>query len=122
MKEEVSADLVRQICLIHTSDDLTAWKQDHKITIDLIHNVMTEVRRLLEIAEFEPAGRLSEWCMLLVEELPDPGLRARAMVTRGIALARVDEHAKAVTYYDEALRIYEEAGEELMAAKARQNR
>lgn len=87
-----------------------------------IHDLMAEVRRLLEAAEFDSALRLSERCMSLAERVPDPILKAQAMVTRGIALARVDEHAKAVTHYDEALRIYEEAGQDLPAAKARLNR
>src|SRR5579862_9199909 len=67
-----------------------------------IHDLMAEVRRLLESAEFDSALRLSERCISLAERVSDPILKAQAMVTRGIALARVDEHAKAVPYYDEA--------------------
>src|SRR5438477_659905 len=88
----------------------------------MIDDLMAEVRRLLEAADFDSALRLSERCMSLAENLSDPILKAKAMVTRGIALARVHEDARALTYYDEALRIYEHAGEQLLAARARQNR
>src|SRR5436309_14917159 len=102
MTKEASSDLVRELCRIQTSEDLTAWKQHREITPDQINAAMAEVRRLLEIADFELANRLSEWCLLLGQEFADPMIRARATVTRGIALARASEDARALPYYDEA--------------------
>jgi CHAT domain-containing protein len=128
MRNEVSSDpptpddLVRELCQIQTAEDLTNWKQGREITVDLISKLMVQVRRLLDSAQFDSAGRLSEWCVLLVQGLADPIIRASAAVTKGITLARVNEHAKALPYYDEALGLYEQAGDELYAAKVRMNR
>jgi tetratricopeptide (TPR) repeat protein len=122
MRKEASPELVRELCQIHTSEDLTAWKQHHEITVDLVNALMVEVRHLLEAAKFDLGGRLSEWCVLLGQELSDPMIRARILVTRGIALARLNENTRALEYFDEALALYEAAGDEVMAAKVRMNR
>ncbi|HYR43857.1 MAG TPA: CHAT domain-containing protein [Terriglobia bacterium] len=123
MRKEANLDLVRELCQIQPSADLTAWKQQHhEVKVELIHDAMIEVRRLLDAAEFDRAGRLSEWCVSLAQDLADPMIRARVLVTRGIALARVNEHANALSYFDEALCLYAAAGDEFMAAKVRINR
>ena len=122
MRKEVNLDLVHELCEIQPSGHITAWKQHHEVKVDLIHDAMIEVRRLLDAAEFDRAGRLAEWCVSLAEDLPDPMIRARALVTRGIALARVNDHANALSYFDEALCLYTAAGDEFMAAKVRINR
>src|SRR6266850_2447289 len=128
MRKEVSGtprtpgNLVDEVCQIQNAEELSNWKQQREITVDLISALMVEVRRLLDSAEFDSAGRLSEWCILLVQGLADPGIRASAAVTKGIALARVNEHAKALPYYDQALELYEQAGDELYASKVRMNR
>ena len=83
---------------------------------------MMAVRRHLDSAEFDSAGRLSDWCLLLAADLNDPMIQARATVTKGITLARANENAKALSYFDQAIRLYEEAGDELSSAKARLNR
>src|SRR5713101_5490894 len=122
MRKEANLDLVQELCETQPSGDLSVWKQHHEVRTDLIHDAMVEVRHLLDAAEFDRAGRLSEWCVSLAQDLPDPMIRARAFVTRGIALARVNDHANALSYFDEALCLYTAAGDEFMAAKVRINR
>src|SRR2546422_9000924 len=99
-------DLVGELCQIQTPENLSNWKQHHEITDNLIHEVMAAVRRLLENAEFDSAGRLSDWCISLAQDVADPMIRAGAGVTKGIALARVNEDARALPYFDEALQLY----------------
>jgi CHAT domain-containing protein/tetratricopeptide (TPR) repeat protein len=122
MTKKPSNDLVRELCQIQTPQDLTDWKKHHQVTVHLIDEAMVEVRRLLDSAAFDLAGRLSEWCILLSQEFTDPLIRARTTVTKGIALGRANDDAKALPYFDEALRLYEEAGDEVLAAKVRTNR
>ena len=123
---ELSSDgvdqLVSEISRIQTAGELAAWTQHHEITAELIRNMMSTVRRLLESADFESSGRLSEWCVFLAAELADPVLRAGAAVTKGITLARFNEDANALPYFNDALRLYEETGDEVLAAKVRMNR
>src|SRR2546421_3105821 len=127
MMKEVSNDppldeLVLELCHVQTPEDLAHWKQHREITGDLINAVTAEVRRLIDAANFDSAGRLSHWCLLLVQESADPIIKARAMVTKGLALARVNDVAQALPYFDEALQLYENAGEALDAARVRMNR
>jgi tetratricopeptide (TPR) repeat protein len=117
-----SNELIQELCQIHTSEELTNWKRQHPITPRLVDDAMAEVRRLLDRAAFEQAGRLSEWCISLSQELTDPVIKARTAVTRGIALVRISEEAAALPYFDDALRLYEEAGDEVLASKVRTNR
>src|SRR5881628_3237111 len=83
---------------------------------------MSAVRQLLDSAEFNLACRLADWCVLLAADFNDPMVRARATVTKGITLARRNENSKALPYFDEAIALYGEAGDELSAAKVRLNR
>src|SRR5438132_11273657 len=115
MESESNNDLVRELRRIQTSEDLNNWKQQHQITLDLINEFMADVRRLLDSAQLDAAGRLSEWCVLLADGLTDPvdrNVQANVLVTKGIALARVNDDVGAVTYFDRALQLYEQAGEE----------
>src|SRR6266568_4622670 len=73
-------------------------------------------------AKFDSANRLSDWCLALADSLGDAMVRARATVTKGITLARTSENAKALSYFDEAIRLYDEAGDQLSSAKVRLNR
>src|SRR5689334_15528855 len=114
-------ELVLELCHVETPEDLTDWKQHREITSGLINAVTAEVRRLIDAANLDLAGRLSHWCLLLVQESADPIMKARAMVSRGLALARVNDVAEALPYFDEALLLYENAGEELDAARVRMN-
>src|SRR5438876_2808510 len=98
------------------------WKNCHELSDRLINDVMLAVRHLLDSAEFNSANRLSDWCVVLAASLDDPAIKAGATVTKGITLARTNENAKALSYFDEAIRLYNEAGDELSAAKVRLNR
>src|SRR5262249_4440028 len=83
---------------------------------------MVAVRHLLDSAEFDSADRLSDWCLLLSTDLNNPIALARATVTKGLTLAKKSEDAKALSYFDEALCLYDEVGDELSSAKVRLNR
>ncbi len=115
-------DLVQQLCQIKTSQDLLHWKQHSAVTPELINAMMAAVRRLFEKPDPDTAGRLADWCILLVPDLDDQIMTAKATATKGIALARRHDHANSLSYFDEALRLYEHAGDELLAAKVRMNR
>src|ERR1041384_449930 len=106
MRSENSSDLVRELLHIQSSADLDNWKQQHDITSDLINEVMAEVRHLLEAGEFDAANLLSDWCVRLAEGLTDSMLQAGVAVTKGIALARRNEDASALPYFDRALQLY----------------
>jgi CHAT domain-containing protein len=83
---------------------------------------MAAVRQFLESAEFDSANRLSDWCLALADDLKDPTALARATVTKGIVLARANDNLNALAHLDQAIQLYEEAGDELSAAKVRLNR
>lgn len=102
--------------------ELSAWKARHKLSVALINEAMLSVRRLLEKADFETADRISDNCMALAREFRDPVITAHALTTKGVVLGRINEHAKALLYFDEALQLYEQAGEAFYAAKIRLNR
>ena len=98
------------------------WKRRHEVNDRFISELMRAVRCLLDSAKFDSANRLSDWCLALADSLGDAMVRARATVTKGITLARTSENAKALPYFDEAIRLYDEAGDELSSAKVRLNR
>src|SRR5437016_1929142 len=98
------------------------WKRRHEVNDRFISELMMAVRCLLDSAKFDSANRLSDWCLALADSLDDAMVRARATVTKGITLARTSENAKALPYFDEAIRLYDEAGDELSSAKVRLNR
>src|SRR5256712_2947143 len=98
------------------------WKRRHEVNDRFISELMMAVRCLLDSAKFDSANRLSDWCLALADSLGDAMVRARATVTKGITLARTSENAKALPYFDEAIRLYDEAGDELSSAKVRLNR
>jgi CHAT domain-containing protein len=83
---------------------------------------MKAVRSLLDDADFDSASRLSDWCLHLVIDLNDPVANARANVTKGITLARVNDNINALSYFDAAIRLFEDADDEHSAAKVRVNR
>jgi tetratricopeptide (TPR) repeat protein len=76
----------------------------------------------LDSAEFDLATRLADWCYLLTVESGDQLMRARGAVTKGITLARISDDVTALSYFDEAIRLFDEAGDELSSAKVRVNR
>src|SRR3989449_6484068 len=98
------------------------WKRRHEVNDRFISELMMAVRCLLDSAKFDSANRLSDWCLALADSLGDAMVLARATVTKGITLARTSENAKALSYFDEAIRLYDESGDELSSAKVRLNR
>ncbi len=115
-------DDVGQLCLISTIEELSLWKQGRPVTDELINKLMATVRQRLESADFKSANRLADWCLVLADDLKDPMAQARATVTKGIVLARANDNLSALTFLDEAIRLYEKAGDQLSAAKVRVNR
>src|SRR5437867_3403872 len=112
----------RDIPEVSFTDELRDWKRQHEVNDRFISELMTAVRSLLDSGKFDSANRLSDWCLELADTLGDAMVRARAAVTKGITLARTSENAKALSYFDEAIRLYDEAGDELSSAKVRLNR
>jgi tetratricopeptide (TPR) repeat protein len=118
----VADDLVRELCQVSTSEEFLDWRRNHEITDELINELMLAVRRLLDSAQFDSANRLSDWCLALTIDLKDLMAQARASVTKGIVLSRANSNSKALEYLDQAIHLYEEAGDEFSAAKVRVNR
>ncbi len=122
-KASVSREsLIRELSQLPAEENFSGWKQLHPITDDFINELIVTVRRQVDALDFEPASRLADWCVLFAHELGDPVMTARALVTKGIVLCRVNDHAIALTYFDDGLALYEKAGDEFFAAKVRMNR
>jgi tetratricopeptide (TPR) repeat protein len=115
-------DLVLDLLQVTNSEEFFRWKQNHEVTDELITALMVAVRRHLDSGEFDSATRLADWCLLLAAEKKDTLTEARAAVTKGITLARVSDDVQALAYFDEAIRLYDEAGDEVSSAKVRVNR
>src|ERR1051326_622668 len=115
-------DPVGELRQISTLQELLSWKQSHQVTKELIDEAMTIVRRLLDSGDFDSAAQLSDWCLLLAEDFNEVKTLAQAKVTKGITLARASEDILALSYFDEAIRLFERAGDELSSAKVRLNR
>ena len=115
-------NLIRELSRLPAEENFSNWKQLHPITEDLVNELIVTVRRQVDALDFEPASRLADWSVLFANELADAVVSARALVTKGIVLSRVNDHAIALTYFDDALALYEKAGDEFFAAKVRMNR
>ena len=113
---------VRNLSEIQTPEQLTDWTRNHAVTEEMINEVMVGVRSFLDSGEFQSAMRLSEWCLQLSENVPAVAVRARALVTRGITLARMDQLAESLPFLDAAIALYQSSGDELATAKVWMNR
>jgi CHAT domain-containing protein len=113
---------VRNLSEIQTPEQLTDWMRNHAVTEEMINEVMVGVRSFLDSGEFQSAMRLSEWCLQLSENVPAVAVRARALVTRGITLARMDQLAESLPFLDAAIALYQSSGDELATAKVWMNR
>src|SRR5947209_1069966 len=114
-------DLVRELSQVQNIDELREWKRGHEVTSDLISAVAAAVPRLIEAAEFGSADRLADWLVALAEGCK-PIDQARALTAKGIVLARIDRHPEALPYFDSAIAICQDVGDEPYAAKIRRNR
>ena len=113
---------MRHLCQIRTREELAAWKQREPITSELIAEIRSTVRRLVESADFDSAHRLSDWLLVLAADVGDPMTRAQAAQTKAVTLLRTNQDVRAVEYFDEAIRLYAESGDEFSAARARLDR
>ena len=94
------------------------------ITSELIDEIRSEVRRLVASADFDSADRLSDCCLLLAADVGDPLTRARAVRTKAATILRTNPNqtVRALQYYDDAIRLYDDSGDELSSAVIRLDR
>ena len=70
-------DRVHKLSQIRTPEEFAVWKQHGAVTSQIIDEITSEVRRLVDSADFDSAHRLSDWCLLLAADAGDPMTRAR---------------------------------------------
>src|SRR5207245_2671526 len=68
------------------------------------------------------ALRLSEWMVSVALDVKDPSLKALALRAKGSGLFSVDDYIQSIEYFDEALKIFCEVGDELEIARTMMNR
>jgi CHAT domain-containing protein len=107
---------------VHTPDEFALWKEGGAITSTLLNEIGSEARRLVEAGDFESAYRLSDWYLRLAGEIRDPAMRARAALTTAVTFLRTNQSARALEYFDEAIVLFLESGNELWSAIARVDR
>ena len=86
-------NFIRELLQFPAEENFSNWKRLHPITEDLVNELIVTVRRQVDALDFEPASRLADWCMLFAHELGDHVVTARALVTKGIVLSRINDHA-----------------------------
>ncbi len=115
-------DVVGELYRIGTAEELVRWRDHHVISPDLILNLIAEARRLREKRALDSALLLSEWSVLLADCLSDPVSKGRAIVSRAVTRVRMGDNAVALSDLNEALDLFEKAGNALWAANVRVNR
>jgi CHAT domain-containing protein len=115
------ADLVGQLEKVQNNAELDAWKHTHELSSDLLRALIARQHDLLT-ADPRVALRLSDWMLSIAFELEDPALRAFALRGKGSALVTIDDYFQGITYFDEALQIFGQAGNQLEVARTMMNR
>jgi tetratricopeptide (TPR) repeat protein len=114
-------DSVHKLSQIRTPEEFAVWKQHEAVTGELIEEIWSAVRRLLNAGDFDSAHRLSDWFVLLAAGV-DLKTQASAAQTRAITLFRTNQTTPALEYFDEAVRLYVESGDESSSARVRLDR
>src|SRR3989442_7951363 len=120
MKPELKK-LVEQLEKIKSIDELQAWKKDHELSKDLLKGALARSQDLLTISPKE-ALQLSEWALSVAFDLEDPWLEASALRAKGNALLFVDDYFLGLEYFEGALKLFTEIGDELEIARTMNSR
>ncbi|HEU5237474.1 MAG TPA: tetratricopeptide repeat protein, partial [Pyrinomonadaceae bacterium] len=114
-------ELIAQLETIKTINELDVWKAEHPLSRDLFDSLWTRQQDLLT-ADPRAALRLAEWMISIALDLRDPSMKAMALRAKGNALITVDDYHDALEYFEEALKIFRESGDELEIARTMMNR
>ena len=120
MKPELKK-LVEQLEKIKSIDELQAWKKDHELSKDLLKGALARSQDLLTISPKE-ALQLSEWALSVAFDLEDPWLEASALRAKGNALLFIDDYFLGLEYFEGALKLFTEIGDELEIARTMNSR
>src|SRR6185436_10334915 len=113
--------LVDELLQIQSLDQLKKWQFAHEINETLLKDLIFTIQDLFP-ADIKAAMRLSEWMIPLSIHHGDPFWKAAAVRVKGIALQRFDERQTSLDYFDEALKMFTELGNEHQMAVTRMNR
>jgi tetratricopeptide (TPR) repeat protein len=100
-------ELVNELLAVSNWGDLALWKREHEISLDLLRKIASRVQYLAG-SDARAALRLSEWAIDLSLDLGDRFGKALALRAKGEALVRMDDNVRAIEYFDEALKVYNE--------------
>src|SRR5437870_10848436 len=115
------ADFVGELEKNHSKEQLEAWTRSHELSRDLIQALMGRSQDLLTV-DPRAALRLSEWMISIAFEIQDPTAKALAFRAKGNALHGINDHFQAIQYFDHALKIFDEIGNELELTRTMMNR
>src|SRR5438132_9466464 len=115
MKPEL-IDLVAQLEAIGSPAELDGWKKSHDVSGELLESLWIRQQDLLT-ANPKAALRLSEWMISIALDLDQASLKATALRAKGNALVSVDDYVQAIEYFQEALKIFKELGDEMETAR-----
>ena len=120
MKSEMT-ELVAQLEAIESSAELDAWKETHESSSDLVRSIWERQQDLLT-ADPKAALRLAEWMISIALDLDEPSMKAMALRAKGNALVSLDAYTQGIEYFENALKIFAEAADELEIARTMMNR
>lgn len=112
---------VEELEKIESSAQLVQWKAEHALSEELVLAIWKRVQDLL-VSDPKAGLRLSEWMISIALDLKDPALKALALRGKANALVSVDEYVQSIEYFNEALEIFRQLGNELEIARTMMNR
>ncbi len=120
MKPEMN-HIIGELEKIETIGELEDWKRDHELSADLILGMGARLQDLLTV-DPKAALRLSEWMLSLALEIGELPVKGLALRAKGNALATADDYFQSMEYFDEALKVFSQIGDELEVARTMMNR
>lgn len=109
-------ELVDQLGKIETVAELDEWKRSREISTGLVRRIVARIQGLVD-SDVKAALRLSEWAVSIALDLNDPFTKALALRAKAGSLTNADERFAGVEYFNEAIKIFNELGDELEVAK-----
>src|SRR5215469_7118461 len=121
MKTDDLHDLVGQLERVKDGAELEKWKASHQLSTELLGGIWSRLQDLLTV-DPQTALRLSEWMLSIAFDVKDPYMKAMALRAKGNSLVSIDDYFQAIEYFEEALKIFGEIGDQLEVAGTMMNR